>query len=932
MVENEKEMGVEISARETDVLRALAEHMTNAEIANSLHISVRTVESHVASLLRKLGASNRRELAGLAAGFIEEPGPVGAVRGIVGLPATLTSFVGRGAEIEGLLRLITESRLVTLVGPGGVGKTRLAIAVAGVFGAGSEHNGAFVNLVPVGPEFVVQAVAALFDVGEHPDETLHQALIRTLGSAPCLLVLDNCEHVLGPVASLTRSILESCPRVVVLATSRQRLDLEGERIFSVSPLALHGEGDETASSDAATLFVDRCSYTPGEKDDAETVQEICSRLDGIPLAIELAAARRSSLGLDGLLSGIDDRLRLLSRVTRTDDRHGSLRSVIGWSHDLLDPDERALFRKLAVFQGGFDLAAADAVAARSSVAETGDLIGRLADKSLLVRSDEAGVSRWRMLDMIRAFAQEQLESSGQLESTHEDHLDWASAEARRIVELLESGDPWQDRFDAVAADLRFAVGLAEKGSTAYQLAMALAHLAFARRYLAECREHLRVAVEKAPDDASAVRALRTAAGAAFSEMRGEVAYRLLTEASDRARAGGDDRTVAIVLADAAGLLGRAPALFKRRFDLHEVRGLLASAERLAPEGDLEVDAYLALAAAWCTDAGLASSEIAAAERALELARRLDDPRLLSSALDAATAAYECVHRYRQAARFTSERVALLDRIPRHDPTIGGEVADIYHMANEVAITTGDLRSALAVARRQVGDEATYGLAHFAANNLVIVLALMGEFEEAIEQADLMLAGWESAGRPRAGWMGPPYHAAAMVHGLRGDQESYAAWLDHAGAVTEGGTGSGFPRYSRARVALHDGELEGALEASGIPADEGTYVPFVAYAAAVNAEAAVLMGEKDRERRLAMAEQFAPDNDFVAAHVMRVQGLIKNDPESLDRSVAMWESMGARFERACTLVHIADRAAEGHMELRLLGCDRERRCDSPFGRL
>jgi len=909
----------EISSRELEVLGALADHLSNAEIARRLYISVRTVESHVASLLRKLGAADRRELAKLAPGVLAGSAIPAA---IARLPATLTSFVGRTREVDGLLRLLTGSRLVTLVGPGGVGKTRLAVEVAGAAGEGGWQEGGFVSLVPAEPDFVVQAVAAVFGVGERPDESLDQVLLQRLRGSRCLLVLDNCEHVLAPAAALVRSILEACPHVAVLATSRQRLDLEAERVFAVAPLSLMPDDSGSAqleASEAVQLFADRSGgpVSHGGHDE-KLAAEICRRLEGIPLAIELAAARRDSLGLDGLLAGIDDHLRLLSRPGRADDRHGSLRSVLDWSHDLLDPEEKILFRRLGVFRGGFDLPAAHEVAGSGALAETGDLVGRLADKSLLIRSDADGRSRWRMLDTIRAYAAEQLARQSELGGVLERHLHWAAGEAQSLVGALEAGRSWRESFDAAADDLRAALASSPAGTAGFDLAMALGHLAFARRYLAEARDHLHAAVGVAPDDASAIAALRLAAGAAFSEMRGEMVYDLLMESFDRAQAAGDSRTAAIVLAEVAGLIGRAPALFTRRFELPEAVALVDRARDLGPGDDLEVEAHVAIAAAWSTSSGFASSQLGPATKAVELARRTGDPRLMSIALDAAAAAYADQHRHREAARLTGERVRLLDRMARHDPSVGGEIADIYHMAAEAAIATGQLDEALDIARRQADDEATYGLAHFAANNFVIVLALKGEFDAAAEQAEIMLAGWERAGRPAAGWMGPPYYAAALVYGLRRDQERYETWHAHARAVSAGRAASGFSRYSDLRVALHAGEHE-MIRATAVSSVAGGYAPFAPYAAAVVAEAAAITRAPDREEKLAAAERFAAENDFVAAHTTRVAGLLSGDPAVLRRSVRMWERIGARFERACTLICIRDRESEGLRELAALGC-------------
>ena len=208
------------------------------------------------------------------------------------------------------------------------------------------------DLVPVSSEFVLHAVAAALGVVERPQDPLEQVVHERLRAGRILLVLDNCEHVLGAVADLVRSVLASCPDVVVLATSRERLGIAGERVVPLSPLGLTASTDGGDESEAARLFTDRAGRADA---DPAVVAEICRRVDGMPLAIELAAARSSSLGLDGLLAGLDDHLRMLSRSGPTGDRHGSLRTVIEWSHQLLDDSERAAFRRLGVFVGAFDL-------------------------------------------------------------------------------------------------------------------------------------------------------------------------------------------------------------------------------------------------------------------------------------------------------------------------------------------------------------------------------------------------------------------------------------------------------------------------------------------------------------------------------------------------------------------------------------------------
>src|SRR5437763_1351098 len=298
-----------LSAREAEVLAALGEHHTNAEIGRLLHISIRTVESHVSSLLRKLDAADRRELAARAPAIIggadSGPNHSGAGEALRELPATWTTFIGRDAERAAVADALSTNRLVTLLGPGGVGKTRLAVEVARQVSGSFPAGGAFVDLVPVGSEFITNAVAAALDVDEQAQQPLLEVVQGRLRQAPALLVLDNCEHLIAGVAAFVQACLTACPELVVLATSRERLGVVGERVLALGPL--------TGESEAERLFLDRAAGALGPPVDRQQVAEICRRLDGMPLAIELAAARVGSIGIDGLVAGLDDHLRLLGR-------------------------------------------------------------------------------------------------------------------------------------------------------------------------------------------------------------------------------------------------------------------------------------------------------------------------------------------------------------------------------------------------------------------------------------------------------------------------------------------------------------------------------------------------------------------------------------------------------------------------------------------
>jgi predicted ATPase/DNA-binding CsgD family transcriptional regulator len=908
---------VPVSPREAEVLAAVGERLSNAEIAAKLYISVRTVESHVSSLLRKFGVTDRWALAERAR-LVGADAPPLVPGGLAGVPAMWTTFIGRDRDRRLVLAALADARLVTLTGPGGVGKTRLAAEVAHA-AAGSFPSGVlFVDLVPVRDGFVAQAVAAALGVGEGPQQPLENAVAERLGHRTVLLVLDNCEHLLETVAGFVARLLSACPGTRVLATTRERLGIAGERLVAVEPLPL--------ARDAVALFCDRAAQAdPGFDADASTVAELCARLDGLPLAIELAAARSAALGADGLLAAAETYPRLLSGGRGADQRHRSLRAVIGWSHDLLDEEARALFRRLAVFAGSFDLDAVVAVTGGTRPA-VADVLGRLADKSLVVHERAAG--RWRLLDTIRAFAAHQLDASAERDELRERHLRWAAATAARLERALGSARDgrWRGELDAVAADLRAALAAAAgPAAVPHQLARCLGHLTFGRRFLLESADHYRAAARLAPSAGDAAIDLRDAAYVTFvATTSGPDTFQLMLAAAERAGEAGDGNAHAVALCRAVETAGRYQvAGFPTGRGQERLRRLLEEATTAGDPRDREVAAALASAAAWSTRPETGTPDVALAHRAAAAARATGNLVRISAALDAAAFALLAAGRFREAHEINRERLALLDRLDQNDPHAAAEIEDIFITACIDALRAGDLAAALSAARRLPADEMLGSDSHIAASMQIPPLVLTGDLGTALRYATRMWEGWQRAGRSRSAWMIPAVATAALAHCLRGDQQRFAIWRARAGEVV-GITSPGHElplapvAFLDARAALHTGaHADAATLVDRAFADlPGTWAQ--PYAQAVGAELAVAADLPDAADRLGAASSAAAYNHWAAACLARATGRLHRDPGAYAAAAAGFERTGAHLERAYTLLLLPARAAEGHAHLTARG--------------
>ncbi len=351
------------------------------------------------------------------------------------LPAQVSTFVGRAREVAELRELVDASRLVTVTGAGGAGKTRLALQVAADLLDGSGDGVWFVDLAPLAdPDLVAATIASVLGVREQSGRPLLETLLDALADQHCLLILDNCEHVIEAVAKTAHAILNACPHVHLLATSREPLGIGGEQTYGVPPMALPDVDadafDLLARSEAVRLFVERAAqHKPGFELDTENaagVAVLCRRLDGMPLAIELAAARVRSLSVGELTRRLDQRFRILTGGTRTaPPRQQTLRGLIDWSYNLLDHSEQTVLDRLSVFAGGFDLDAAEAVTSGESIElwEILDRVASLVEKSLVQADESDAATRYRLLETVREYAAERLAEHGadKTRRAHRDH-------------------------------------------------------------------------------------------------------------------------------------------------------------------------------------------------------------------------------------------------------------------------------------------------------------------------------------------------------------------------------------------------------------------------------------------------------------------------------------------------------------------------------
>ncbi|MDQ3875521.1 MAG: tetratricopeptide repeat protein, partial [Actinomycetota bacterium] len=645
------------------------------------------------TLVETLGIEPGTELQELERGILNQDprlaSPRAQAKASHPLPVPATPLVGRDAELDTVVRTLRrpDVRLVTLTGPPGTGKTRLALEAA-VALADEFERVAFVALASVAdPALVASEIAQALGLHEAGGEALVETLADSLRDRRVLLVLDNFEQVL-PAADAVARLLASAPRLNVLVTSREALRLSGEREYLVPPLELPDlvrlpDHRSLARFDAVRLFVERVQAVKSgfelTEENAAAVAELCVRLDGLPLAIELAAARGRTLTPQALVPRLGRGLKLLTGGARDlPARQRTMHAAVEWSHALLDPSEQRLFARLSVFAGGCTLDAAEAVCegAEERSGDVLDGVASLVEKSLLGWSERGGEPRFEMLETIREYARERLAESGEAEALALKHADYFLRLAERADPELGRGREqatWHDRMEAEHDNFRAALAfLRDRACVAavLRLAGALSHFWLVRGHLSEGRNWLESALAAAPEDRSAVRARALLGAGPLAAMQGDVesARRFLEESLALYRELGDESRIAAAVGD-LGLVTVIQGDTAEGMRLHEEALALARAlgDRPGIAGQLVNLSHLTLIAGDHDRAVLLGGE------ALALFRELGDEEGVATALGNLSLASLARGRPEEAVDSLAETLRLSLRLGYRDRIAGGLV-------------------------------------------------------------------------------------------------------------------------------------------------------------------------------------------------------------------------------------------------------------------
>jgi predicted ATPase/class 3 adenylate cyclase len=771
------------------------------------------------------------------------------------LQAQLTTFVGREREVRDLKsRLLAGARMLTLTGPGGCGKTRLAVEVAGEL-LGEFPDGVWLaELADVSSDaLVVQAVAGALGVQEETNRELPDVLTRRLQPARMLVVLDNCEHVVHGAAQLAESILRACPNVQLLATSREPLSVPGEATWVVPSLSVPSNGSAIDRYEAVRLFVDRAAavnqtfaLTP---DNTDPVGEICRRLDGIPLALELAAARVGVLSVNQICERLDDRFKLLTRGSRTAmPRQQTLRALVDWSYDLLAADEQALLCRLSVFAGGFTLEAAEAVAGDD--VDVLDGLDGLVRRSLVQVEQSGSSTRYRLLETIRQYALEKLDARGEALGARASHRRWVYdlAATTRDLDFSSSGASIHDHVDLEIGNVRAALesGLSDPGAIAdaLRICVDLGYYWFLRAHSAEGESWLDRALGKAGDVDPVLRgfALLTRGILAFERLDHDKSVPALTEAL----ATGEEHGNRSLMLRASNWLAACETMLGE-FD--QARELL---DRHKEFGDIleepERAAWSYLLGSLFQTQGDAAASRQFLEDSIVRARRAGAPYVLVRALPVAANMALAAGDVDRAADLFAEA---LDMARQTNDRIGIARSLVFLAGG--SIETGDyagaserLREAAPIVTREVGSPAMLARLQLAQGTLDLHRARL---DDARRHFNAALATALQLRRPRE--IVDARTSLGALHLAAGEPERAGAELEQALELARGAQDR--ERTARAlellgRLAISQGDLDPASrlieEGAAIASDVGSDARLAA-AAHGRGLLALAMGDKDR---------------------------------------------------------------------------------------
>jgi predicted ATPase/class 3 adenylate cyclase len=677
------------------------------------------------------------------------------------LPQQISTFVGRQSELTEARGLLAGARLLTVVGVGGIGKTRLSLQIAADAQDAYPDGVWFVELAPiVDPGLVPKTVAKALGVNQDPDTPLMDTISAYLCSRRVLLVLDNCEHLIGACARLADALLRASPALRILASSRESLQVAGEQTYQLPPLSLPDVtacSDEIARSDAVQLFVERArlkqpSFAMTARN-SDAVAQVCARLDGIPLALELAAARVGVLPVERIAERLDDRFRLLIDGSRTMlPRQQTLRASIDWSYELLSEAEKIFFGRLSVFVGGWTLPAAEAVSAGDGIAQGDvlDLLTGLVHKSLVVPDD--GGERYRMLETIRQYACDRLQESGQRLIVGRRHRDWFLAFAEEAEPHLNGGaeqPAWMARLDVEHDNLRAALtwSLEEVDSSEAELRLcgALCRYWAGRGYAAEGGAWCVKALSR---DA---RGLGTRARAKALTAAGTLAWRLgdmtgargsLEQALDLSRQLRDRALEAGALASLGGVAIHRAEFAAAQAMLEQAAALNRELGNRAQEGD----AYNSLAALAISQ-GDDEAAKEPLERALAISKASGNKLAEARAKAYLALLTERRGEYKAAQALHEQVLALAQEFGVRE----FELVEIRHLA-DVALAQGNMKAARAYFLKALNASRDLGNQHRMAEMLEAVMDLTeaaGAFQRTAVLAGAADALRDAIATPRA---------------------------------------------------------------------------------------------------------------------------------------------------------------------------------------